>query len=166
MKKKLLFVAPHLSTGGMPQYLYKKIETLLDDYEIHIVEYSSVTGGVLVVQRNRIMNILPPENFYVLGEDKRELIRLIETIQPEIIHLEEMPEYFMEYEIADQLYSKDRKYNIFETSHDSSFDSNSKRFFPDKFFLVSNYQIKNIEPLGIPCVLAEYPIEYKDRPNR
>lgn len=166
MKKKLLFVAPHLSTGGMPQYLYKKIETLLDDYEIHIVEYSSVTGGVLVVQRNRIMNILPPENFYVLGEDKQELIRLIETIQPEIIHLEEMPEYFMEYEIADQLYSKDRKYNIFETSHDSSFDVNSKRFFPDKFFLVSNYQIKNIEPLGIPCVLAEYPIEYKDRPNR
>jgi len=166
MKKKLLFVAPHLSTGGMPQYLYKKIETLLDDYEIHIVEYSSVTGGVLVVQRNRIMNILPEENFYVLGEDKQELIRLIETIQPEIIHLEEMPEYFMEYEIASQIYTKDRKYNIFETSHDSSFDVSSKRFFPDKFFLVSNYQIKNIEPLGIPCVLAEYPIEYKDRPNR
>ena len=166
MKKKLLFVAPHLSTGGMPQYLYKKIETIFDDYEIHVVEYSSVTGGVLVVQRNRIMNILPKENFYVLGEDKQELISIIETLQPEIIHLEEMPEYFMDYEIASQLYTKDRKYNIFETSHDSSFDVNSKRFFPDKFFLVSNYQIKNVEPLGIPCVLAEYPIEYKDRPNR
>ena len=29
--KKLLYVAPHLSTGGLPQYLTKKIELLKDE---------------------------------------------------------------------------------------------------------------------------------------
>ena len=29
--KKLLYIAPHLSTGGLPQYLTKKIELLRDD---------------------------------------------------------------------------------------------------------------------------------------
>ena len=30
-KKKLLYVAPHLSTGGMPQFLLKRVETLIDE---------------------------------------------------------------------------------------------------------------------------------------
>lgn len=166
MKKKILFIAPHLSTGGMPQYLYKKIETIINDYEAYVIEYTNVTGGVLVVQRNRITSIIPPDQFFTLGEDKNELISILQRIQPDIVHLEEMPEYFMSHDVANQIYVKDRKYNIFETSHDSSFDVESKKFFPDKFFLVSNYQIKNISKLGIPCVLTEYPIEYKKRPNR
>jgi hypothetical protein len=32
--EKLLYVAPHLSTGGLPQYLTKKIELLKNDFEI------------------------------------------------------------------------------------------------------------------------------------
>ena len=57
-KKKLLFIAPHLSTGGMPQYLYKQIETLKDVFDIWCAEWEDVTGGHLVVQRNRILNLL------------------------------------------------------------------------------------------------------------
>ena len=46
---KLLYVAPHLSTGGLPQYLTKKIELLKDSFEIYLVEWSDCTGGVLVI---------------------------------------------------------------------------------------------------------------------
>ena len=54
--KKILYIAPHLSTGGLPQYLTKKIELLKDVYDIHVLEYEDITGGNLVIQKNRIIN--------------------------------------------------------------------------------------------------------------
>ena len=47
-KSRILFVAPHMSTGGMPQYLYKKIETLVESAEIYCVEYSNVSDAYVV----------------------------------------------------------------------------------------------------------------------
>ena len=52
-KLKILFVASHLSTGGGPQYLLKKIQLLNDSCEIYCVEYDDITGGVLVVQKKQ-----------------------------------------------------------------------------------------------------------------
>jgi len=164
--KKLLFITPHLSTGGLPQYLYTKIKELKDDYEIHLVEWADITGGKLVVQRNKILEILDTPYFHTLGEHKTHLLGLLSLIQPDIVHLEEIPEMFMYENIADVLYSKDRKYFIVETSHDSSFDILNKKYFPDKFMLVSQYQINKFSELGIPCELVEYPIEYVERPDR
>jgi hypothetical protein len=43
---RILFIAPHLSTGGCPQYLLKKIVELNDSNEVYCVEYTDVTGGV------------------------------------------------------------------------------------------------------------------------
>lgn len=166
MKKKLLYIAPHLSTGGLPQYLCKKIEIIREDYDVYVIEWSNHTGGKLVVQRNKILNLVPSERFFTLEEDKKKILDIIEEINPDYIHLEEMPEYFMDYEIAKIIYRTDRKYKIFETSHDSSFNSDSKRFFPDKMLLVSNYQIDMLKELDVPKVLVEYPIEYKERPSR
>jgi FkbM family methyltransferase len=165
-KKKLLYIAPHLSTGGLPQFLYKKIEILLDEYEIYVVEYSDITGGVLVVQRNRILSKIDSAHFFKLGEDKNELISIIESIQPDYIHIEEIPEYFMDKSIARKIYTKDRKYKIFETSHDSSVNVNKKMFLPDKFLLISKYQLSLFESLGVDCDIVEYPIEYKDKRDR
>jgi FkbM family methyltransferase len=165
-KRKILYIAPHMSTGGLPQYLYKKIELLKDDFEIHVIEYDDITGGVLVVQRNRIRGIVPDNNFYTLESDKMKTLDLIEKINPDIVHLEEMPEYFMQSEVADKIYIKDRRYNIFETSHDSSFNPGNKRFFPDKFLLVSHYQVDMLKSLGIPSEVVEYPIEFKEKPQR
>jgi FkbM family methyltransferase len=164
--KKLLYVAPHLSTGGLPQYLYKKIEQLKDEFEIYLIEWVDCTGGVLVVSRNKILNIIDSDKFFTLGEDKQELLTLINQINPDIIHLEEIPELFMDYEISTQIYSSSRKYSIIETSHDSSYDVTQKHFFPDKFMFVSQWQINQFQSLEIPAVLVEYPIEYIERPNR
>ena len=164
--KKLLYIAPHLSTGGLPQYLTKKIELLKDTYEIYLVEWVDCTGGVLVVTRNKIVNLVDSDKFFTLGEDKQELINIINKVQPDIVHLEEIPEFFMGGEIAKQIYTQDRKYIIVETSHDSSFDTSTKQFFPDKFMFVSNWQIQQYKDINIPQVVVYYPIEYVDRPNR
>ena len=69
-------------------------------------------------------------------------------------------------EIASQIYTDNRSYKIFETSHDSSFDCDKKIFQPDKFILVSKYQVEMLSPLNLPSEVVEYPIEYKERPNR
>jgi len=164
--QKLFFIAPHLSTGGLPQYLTKKIELLKEEFDIYLVEWADCTGGRLVVQKNKIKSLIDKNHFFTLGEDKTELFNLIETIQPDIIHLEEIPEYFMEGDIARKLYNIDRKYFLVETSHDSSMDTDNKLFFPDKFMFVSNWQIEQYKNIKVPKVLVEYPIEYVERPDR
>jgi len=164
--KKLLCVAPHLSTGGLPQYLTKKIELIKDDFEIYLVEWDNLTGGVLIVQRERLQNMIPAERFFVLGEDKSEFLNIVNRIKPDIIHLEEIPEYFMDHEIASTLYRQDRPYFLVETSHDSSYDTTKKSFFPDKFLFVSEWQVQQYKDIDVPKKVVYYPIEYKERPNR
>lgn len=164
--KKLLYIAPHLSTGGLPQYLTKKIELLKDEFDIYLVEWADVTGGVLVVTRNKIKALVEPNKFFTLGENKIELIDIINRVQPDIVHTEEIPEFYMDFDVASKLYKTDRKYIIVETSHDSSYDTTQKKFYPDKFMFVSNWQIEQYKDIDIPRVLVEYPIEYIERPHR
>ena len=106
--KKLLFIAPHLSTGGLPQYLCKKIELLKNEFDVYLIEWVDCTGGVLVVTKNKITQLVAPERFYTLYEDKRQLIEIINDIQPDIIHLEEIPEFFMDEDVAVQIYNQNR----------------------------------------------------------
>ena len=163
--KKLLFVASHLSTGGLPQYLVKKVELLVDLFDVYVVEYSDVTGGRLVVQKNRLKSLLKNE-LVTLGKDKTELLRLIEGLEPDIIHMEEIPEMFCDVNIAKRIYRKDRPYFIYETCHDSSFNAANKQFLADKMILVSNYQIKMFESLGVPIEVIDYPIEFSNNKLR
>jgi FkbM family methyltransferase len=162
MKKKVLFIAPHLSTGGMPQYLVKQIELIKDDCEVYCVEWGDVTGGVLVVQRNKMIKLLG-DRLITLGEDKNELFKWIDRIKPDTIHLQEIPELFMEAYVADKLYSTNREYTLIETSHDSGYDTKTKVYLPDKFLMVSQYQASMYKDFDIPCDVVEYPIENKIR---
>jgi FkbM family methyltransferase len=162
---KILFITPHLSTGGGPQYLLKKIIELKDDHDVYCVEYADVTGGVLVVQRNQIQSLLK-EKLVTLREDKFELMKHIQTINPDVIHFEELPEYFCDKLLAQQIYSSDRTYKIIETSHDSSFNPNNKCFFPDGFALISEYQRRIFACLNIPMSIVEYPIVYRKKSDR
>lgn len=162
MKKQLVFIAPHLSTGGLPQYLFKQIELLKDEFDIYCIEWDNVTGGVLVIQRNRIQKALG-ERLFTLSGNKHELFNILQTIKPDIIHLQEIPELFMQHDVADKLYSTNREYVLIETSHDSSFDTKTKKYLPDKFFLISQYQINMYQHLGVPYELVEHLIEYKQK---
>jgi FkbM family methyltransferase len=162
MKKTLVFIAPHLSTGGLPQYLFKAIEAIHTDMNVYCIEWENITGGVFVVQRNRIQQLLG-KNLMTLPADKHELFNILHTINPDIIHLQEIPELFMPNDIADTLYASDRKYVLIETSHDSSYNVKYKQYLPDKFLMVSDYQSKDYATLGVPCDIVEYPIENKLR---
>lgn len=161
--KKLVYVTPHLSTGGGPQYLLKKIQLLIDHYDIHVIEYNDLGG--FVVQKNKIKELLP-NKVHTLGEEKGELISLITNIRPDIVHFEEMPEYFCDDNIATILYNPNRVYTIFETSHDSGFHPHDKRFFPDKYLFCSDNQVEKFKPYSIPATTIEYPIYKFERPNR
>lgn len=162
---KILFITPHLSTGGAPQYLLRKIQELNEEHDIYCVEYSNVTGGVLIVQRSQIENILGSK-LITLNENKTELIKYIKKINPDIIHFEELPEYFCEKNVADKIYISNRNYKIIETSHDSSFNVEDKRYFPDRFIFVSKYQKQMFDILNIPSDIVEYPIVYKTKTDR
>lgn len=162
---KILFITPHLSTGGGPQYLLKKIIELKDDHDVYCIEYSDITGGLFVVQRNKLIEILG-RNLITLYDNKYQLLNEINRINPDVIHFEELPEYFCNTDIADKIYVANRKYKIIETSHDSSFDITTKQFFPDRFAFVSIYQKRMFAPLNIESDVVEYPIEYKTKSNR
>jgi glycosyltransferase involved in cell wall biosynthesis/ribosomal protein L33 len=162
---KVLYITPHLSTGGAPRYLLEKIKLLNDSCEIYCIEYNDITGGVLVVQRSEIASILG-NKLITIGENKMRVVDEIKRIAPDVIHFEEMPEYFCSYEVAEAIYNINRTYKIFETSHDSSFNPDNKLFFPDKFLFVSEYQRQMMASVNVDSEVVEFPITYKKKSNR
>ena len=100
-KKRILFLAPHLSTGGMPAFLLKRIEALKDSYNITVVEHRNFSDH-FIVQKNKIKELV--NNFYTLGEDKAELQNIISSNRIDIVHIDEMSESLEDEELMDQLY--------------------------------------------------------------
>jgi hypothetical protein len=69
VKLKILYIEPHLSTGGAPQFALKRIQSLQkfkNEIEIFLVEYSNFSE-TYVVQRNEIIKLLGEEHFFTLG---------------------------------------------------------------------------------------------------
>lgn len=160
---KIIYITPHLSTGGLPQYLLKKIQSLADQ-QIWCVEYNFVSDKY-TVQRNQISDLLK-DKFISLGNSPKEkLLDLIKEVKPDLIHFEEFPETFVGYEILNQIYKKDRNYLIFETSHGIYFKSEDKCYFPDCFVFVSEMQAQMYGKFEVRYKIVEYPIDFKD-PNK
>jgi hypothetical protein len=158
-KQKLLIVTPHLSTGGAPQVTLNKILLLKDEFEIMCVEYALIAWS-FVVQRNKIIELLG-DNFISLPQDKSSILNVISNFDPDVISFEEFPEFFMDDNITNQIYTQDRNYKIFETTHDSSFPVYNKRFFPDKFHFVSAFNAFRYSMFDIPYEIIEYPVDRK-----
>jgi hypothetical protein len=164
--KRLLIITPHLSTGGAPQVTVNKIELIKNDFEIKVIEYSFVAWS-FVVQRNRIINLVGQNNFHSLGHNKLdEMKSIIDNFKPDVISMEEFPEMFMNEECTNYLYNSDynnqrHTYKIVETTHDSSFNPNNKKWFPDKFIFVSAYNAFKYINFDINTDIIEYPIDIK-----
>ena len=134
--KTLLILTPHMSTGGCPQVVAKKVELLKDYYNIVVVEWECV-AWVYVVQRNRVIDMIG-DRFISLSENKEyDLFNIIEDHKVDYIMIEEFSETFMPIHIVKRLYSKNREYKIFETTHCSYTNPEWKKFLPDKFIFVS-----------------------------
>ena len=113
-KKKLLYVCPHLSTGGQPQYTYKQLKHFINDFEIEVVEINNSGGDAFVVQKNRIKSLVP---IHTLGDDKSKILEVIQHYQPDIIHFQEIPEFDLDTSILDKIFVDDRNYFIIATTH-------------------------------------------------
>jgi hypothetical protein len=157
--KKLLIVSPHFSTGGAPQVTLNKVQLLKDHFDIMVVEHTLLAWNY-VVQRNKIINIVG-KNFVSLGENKMELLDIIDMFNPDVISMEEFPEMFLEHDIAREVYSKDRTYRIVETTHDSSFPPHEKEWMPDEFVFVSAHNMFRYNHLDVPMQVIEYPVNQR-----
>jgi hypothetical protein len=155
-----MIITPHMSTGGCPQVVAKKVELLRDFYDIIVVEWDCIAWS-FVVQRNRVIEMIG-EKFISLSENKEyDLFNSIEDYNPDYLMIEEFSETFIPDHILKRLYSKDRKYKIFETTHSSHSKKEHKRFLPDKFIFVSPFSAKTFKDMGVPFDLIEYPIDIK-----
>lgn len=168
-KLRVLFFAPHLSTGGMPQYLLRSVQELVDlEFRVAVVEYAFIAPGY-EVQRKQLAGLLGDLLITLTGETSGRLKALKSVLTlygPDVVHLQEVPEMWLPYEIASWLYRQDRNYKIIETSHDAGFDVDRKTFLPDGFAFISQYHVDKYAKFGVPYVIAEYPIVRKQRPDR
>jgi autotransporter strand-loop-strand O-heptosyltransferase len=175
LKIKLLYLTPHLSTGGMPQFVLKRIESLLEyknEIEVFLVEYSQFSD-TYIVQRNKIIELLDVGHFWTLGwftepEKKYQLIDIIKENEIDIVHIEEIPEGFESFnkiplDILNQLYDNNRTWKIVESCHNIWFDGNSnKKLHPDYYSFVTPYHLTSqFNKLNTPKKVWEYPIEDK-----
>jgi len=162
MRKKLLYICPHLSTGGQPQYTFKQVEHFINDFEIEVVEINNSGGDAFVVQKNRIKSLAI---LHTLGDDKSEILQIIEKFQPDIIHFQEIPQFDLSTDILDKIFTKDRNYFIVSTTHGSFTNPSDIVYHPDRYILVSEWSRRRFEETGVETMLWEYPIEDL-KPNR
>ena len=166
-EKKVLFITPHLSTGGCPQYLYRKIVEHTHQVESYVVEWDDIGGDSWIVQKERIRSWVGKKRLFTLGEDKSQIFKIIEEVRPDVIHFEEIPETYIPYKILERIVmGRDRKWFITETTHSSFSKKEQKVFLPDKFYFVSPFSQKEFESLGVPSEIWEYPIDDLVRPER
>jgi autotransporter strand-loop-strand O-heptosyltransferase len=169
-KIKILFLAPHLSTGGMPSFLLKRIQALIDneDFELFVVEYADIGGWAYVVQKNEIKRIIKPENFTTLYEDKSILMDIIRDNKIDIVHADEILEGFdhsnkIPDSMLNELYSNDRTWKMIETCHNVWFNPNtSKRFNPDGYaFCTPWHKSSTFAMMPSYSEVLQFPIENK-----
>jgi len=154
---KVMYLLPHVSTGGMPKYVLEKIK---DDVQkglnVAVIE-NSYSGDAYVVQRNEMIRILG-KNFIAVYEDNKKLLEEINQFKPDILHLQEEPTLFwaLSENIQKEIYSCFRNYFIHETSHTSTYDPKDKQFIPDKFVFCNKHHFKTYRAIDINKELYEY----------
>jgi autotransporter strand-loop-strand O-heptosyltransferase len=156
MKMKILFLAPHLSTGGMPSFLLKQIQLLKDEFDIYVVEYQFFTAD-FVVQRDAIKDLVG-DKLYTLGEDKLELTNIVKNINPDIVHIHDPSEKFNN-NMMSELYSSSRTYRIVETCHDVWFRPTESSFQPDAYAFCTPYHLEIFENMPSYKQVLEFPID-------
>jgi len=176
--KKIVFLAPHLSTGGSPAYLLWLINKRKSQgYDVKVVEYCYY--GDYVVQRNRIIDLVGVQNFLSFGrlgqsdeqydEKSQKLIDFIKDYNPDEIHLNELAEIFSLKKLTDDiknfLYDENRSFKILETCHTSEFNFDDKKLIPDAFHFCSSFH-KNLCTLNVPSKLVDMKVGKKAKPDR
>jgi autotransporter strand-loop-strand O-heptosyltransferase len=165
---KVLYLAPHLSTGGMPGFLLKRIQAIKEyheDVELFVAEHGFYSDK-FIVQRNKIIDIIGEDKFWSLGKDKMKLIDIIKDNNIDIVHVDEMIEGFDTFnkvpnELMNALYDNNRTWRMVETCHNVSFNpTQSKKFNPDAYAFCTPYH-KEVTFKEMPSYgeVLEFPID-------
>jgi len=178
MKRRILYVPMHLSTGGSPQWLYELIKVSMLESEVFVAEFNNY--GSYNIQKDKIINLVGKKSHECIGpcfsdnwkEERNRLWEIIQEFKPHVIHFNEIPENF-EYngfpeDLLEKIYNKNRRYKILETCHSNSFDFSNKVHIPDGYVCVSEYhpeKIKEVFP-DAECYIWDYEITPKERPDR
>lgn len=158
---KILYLCPHMSTGGMPGFVLKSVQTLYKTFDIEVVEYQCHSLDY-VVQRNQIKELVP---FHTLHEDKMELFNIIAKFNPDIVHIHEPAERFNR-DMISELYREDRTYRIVETCHDVSFNHDKEKIFhPDAYYFCTPYHLETFASSPSYKEVIEFPIDDKTKDN-
>jgi autotransporter strand-loop-strand O-heptosyltransferase len=162
-KFRILYLAPHLSTGGMPSVLLKRIQALEElDIEIIVVEYSNHSDQY-VVQKNQIKNLV--HKMYTLVDNKMELMDIIKRHNVDLVHIEEMVEDSVNnfpIDLLNDLYDNNRTWKIVETCHNVYFKPDvEKKYHPDAYVFCTPYHLETFKNMPSTKFVLEYPIEDK-----
>jgi GR25 family glycosyltransferase involved in LPS biosynthesis len=152
---KILYVAPHLSTGGMPQYLYKQISYFYKNNDIEVVDVTNSGGDSFVVQKNKISNLVP---IHTLSQ-KYDLLDVVANFNPDVIHYHEIPQDFLSVDILNELFKEERTHFNIVTTHSSFTNPDEITHHPDKYVFVCEWSKNKFNHLEIPSDIWEYPIE-------
>ena len=165
----ILFLAPHLSTGGMPEFLLKRIESILCNYmfNISVIEYNNYSDEY-TVQRDKIEEICKVYKFGNLSNDEK-ILNIKEILKNvDILHIEDNIESFdnIDINVVEYIYKLDRTWKIVETSHNSWFNLNMKRYHPDAYMFCTEHHInynfngvKNYKLIEFPVVKKELKLD-------
>jgi autotransporter strand-loop-strand O-heptosyltransferase len=172
---KILYLAPHLSTGGMPAFLLRRIQEMQEwtEHEIYVAEWTKYSDAY-TVQRDQIEKLLDKDHFVSLGdlaeskeiqiEKKSKLVDLCYEWGIDIIHIDEIPEGFDGFnpfpiELQQELYDAKHPWRIVETCHNIWFNpSTMKKILPDGFAMVSpEHELKTFKDIDVTKSLITFP---------
>ncbi len=167
---RVLFIAPHLSTGGLPQYLLHCVrQELHKGSKVEVIEWRNLSP-LYVVQKLQIQALC---RVRTLGNDSTTsnfawLKHVLGEFNPTMVFVQETPETFMDEDSIRFLYSIPRAYTIVETSHNSGFNPAKKRFWPDRFSAVNRFHQMRMQEYqrNNTVDLRPYTVEPKPRPSR
>jgi glycosyltransferase involved in cell wall biosynthesis len=169
--KRVLYIVPHLSTGGMPEVLLKRINHM-DFVEVGVIEWTNIDNDIWSIQKNQIKKEVHYYKTLPFG-NKEICLEYIKEFSPDVIHFEEFPENHVWYAYDDSYDStidtleKIHKFNvsIINTSHTSVFQLEEKKFRCDGYYLVTNYhkdvQYKNLLS-DTYYIVNEHPFDVKE----
>ena len=157
---KVLFLMPHTSTGGMPSFVYKRMESLIKytNVEVFAAEYENY-GKIFNVFRNKIIDLLG-DKFYDISHNKASLVDILKAEKIDIVHIDGMAEELAHSDLLNQLYDNDRTWRVVETCHNSTFIPNvSKRYFPDMYAFCTPYHEGIFKDMNAEFSTIVFPIE-------
>jgi len=154
----ILFLAPHLSTGGMPAFLLKRAQLLQQytDANIYVVEYNNYSDEY-VVQKNELNNLT---QVVTLGTDKTLLMTMIKSFKIDIVHIDEMAESLGCPELLALLYDNSRTWRVVETCHNISFNPDVEKMYqPDAYAFCTPHHLKTFENMLSKKRVLQFPID-------